>query len=154
MVERKILTPFFSSSSSLPAAFRRAASNSKSFLDNPAGNEDLGFHRIQLQNSSRKMAKRKILTSSSSSLPAAFGSAASNSKSFLDNRAAPTTVQNQASLQKFLKTKCKSGTVTLDEACSFFDYMIRIKPTPPVSAFNVLLAALAKVRHYNHVISF
>ncbi|GLT73734.1 hypothetical protein SLA2020_455720 [Shorea laevis] len=62
-------------------------------------------------------------------------------------------VPNPHSLHQFLTKQRKSGAITLDEALHFFDYMIRMHPTRPISSFNHLFGALAKIKHHHHVIS-
>ncbi|GLT98297.1 hypothetical protein SLE2022_158080 [Rubroshorea leprosula] len=100
----------------------------------------MGMRKIIPSNS---VGFSKAFSSSSSAVPVKFSH--SNSKSF---------VPNLHSLHRFLTQQRKSGAITLDEALHFFDYMIRILPPPPVSSFNHLLGALAKMQHHDHVISF
>ena len=68
-------------------------------------------------------------------------------------------VKDRASLDKFLKERCKSSgegdinVITPNEAFCIFDYMLRMHPSPPpVSSFNILLAGLAKNKHYDTVL--
>ncbi|KDO49462.1 hypothetical protein CISIN_1g0400271mg, partial [Citrus sinensis] len=42
------------------------------------------------------------------------------------------------------------NVITPNEAFCIFDYMLRMHPSPPpVSSFNILLASLAKNKHYD-----
>ncbi|KAK1567696.1 hypothetical protein Q3G72_015331 [Acer saccharum] len=61
--------------------------------------------------------------------------------------------KDPARLREFLNGKCKSGKINLDEAFYFFDYMIHMQPTPPMSCFSILFNALLKNNHYADVIS-
>ncbi|KAK3193611.1 hypothetical protein Dsin_024921 [Dipteronia sinensis] len=57
----------------------------------------------------------------------------------------PKYSQLPVKIDNFLKEKCKPGTVSLNEVLYFFDYMISMD----FSSFNILLAALAKNKHYD-----
>ncbi|KAI9176388.1 hypothetical protein LWI28_002173 [Acer negundo] len=61
--------------------------------------------------------------------------------------------EDRARFREFLHGKCKSGKIDLNEAFYFFDYMIHMQPTPPMSSFGILLTALVKNKHYADVIS-
>ncbi|OMO59749.1 hypothetical protein COLO4_34076 [Corchorus olitorius] len=56
-------------------------------------------------------------------------------------------------LEKLVIEKCKSRSLKLDEALGFFDSMISLSPLPSIWAFNHLLGALAKMKHYSAVVS-
>ncbi|KAL6968230.1 hypothetical protein U1Q18_034031 [Sarracenia purpurea var. burkii] len=58
-------------------------------------------------------------------------------------------IPHQTPLEKFLNINCKSGNINLNEAFNFFDQMLIMQPIPPISAFNLLLGAVAKIKHYN-----
>ncbi|TXG53686.1 hypothetical protein EZV62_018942 [Acer yangbiense] len=60
---------------------------------------------------------------------------------------------DRARLRDFIHGKCKSGKIDLDEALYFFDYMIHMQPTPPISCFSILFNALLKNNHSADVIS-
>ncbi|KAI9174151.1 hypothetical protein LWI28_012797 [Acer negundo] len=60
---------------------------------------------------------------------------------------------DRARVREFLHGKCKSGKINLHKASYFFDYMIHVQLTPPVSSFNILFTALVKNKHYGDVIS-
>ncbi|TXG66938.1 hypothetical protein EZV62_008213 [Acer yangbiense] len=60
---------------------------------------------------------------------------------------------DRARLHEFIHGKCKSGKINLHEAFNFFDYMIHMQTTPPMSSFNILFNALVKNKHYGGVIS-
>lgn len=62
-------------------------------------------------------------------------------------------VHTKATIDKFLNENCKSGNITLDQAPSFFDSMIRVQPIPRISSFNKLFSAVVKSKQYDHVIS-
>ncbi|OMO85360.1 hypothetical protein COLO4_21653 [Corchorus olitorius] len=49
--------------------------------------------------------------------------------------------------------KCKSRSLKLDEDLGFFNSMISQRPLPSIWAFNHLLGALAKMKHYSVVVS-
>ncbi|GAB4830480.1 hypothetical protein Ancab_020191, partial [Ancistrocladus abbreviatus] len=61
---------------------------------------------------------------------------------------------HQNPLDKFLRIDCKSGNITIHESKRFFDDMLHMQPTPPISYFNYLLGATVKRKHYNDVIWF
>ena len=61
--------------------------------------------------------------------------------------------EDRARLREFLHGKCKSGKIDLQEAFYYFDYMIQMQPTPPMSSFNILFTCLVKNKHYGDVIS-
>ncbi|GAY52875.1 hypothetical protein CUMW_145330 [Citrus unshiu] len=70
------------------------------------------------------------------------------------------TVKDRASLEKFLKERCKSSgqgdinLITPNEALCIFYYMLRMHPSPPpVCSFNILFGCLAKNKHYDTVLS-
>lgn len=63
------------------------------------------------------------------------------------------SVQNQISLDEFLKINCKSGNINVGDAHNFFDHMLNMKPIPPISSFNTFFGAVAKTKHYVDVIS-
>ncbi|KAK1567060.1 hypothetical protein Q3G72_007653 [Acer saccharum] len=63
------------------------------------------------------------------------------------------TETDRARLREFLHGKCKPGIIDPHEAFYFFDYMIHMQPTPPMSSFGILLTALVKNKHYSDVIS-
>ncbi|KAH9696515.1 hypothetical protein KPL71_023189 [Citrus sinensis] len=70
------------------------------------------------------------------------------------------TVKDRASLEKFLKERCKSSgqgdinLITPNEALCIFDYMLNMRPSPPpVTSFNLLFGCLAKTKHYDTVLS-
>ncbi|OMP04166.1 hypothetical protein COLO4_09887 [Corchorus olitorius] len=56
-------------------------------------------------------------------------------------------------LEKLVMDKCKSRSLKLDEALGFFNSMISVRPLPSIWAFNHLLGALAKMKHYSTVVS-
>lgn len=62
-------------------------------------------------------------------------------------------IQIRTPLENFLEVDCKLGNVQLNDALNFFDQMLLLQPFPPVSSFNALLAAVAKIKGYNVVIS-
>ncbi|KAH9696327.1 pentatricopeptide repeat-containing protein [Citrus sinensis] len=70
------------------------------------------------------------------------------------------TVKDRASLEKFLRERCKSSgegditSITPNEALCVFDYMLNMRPSrPPVTSFNILFGCLAKTKHYDTVLS-
>ncbi|KDO40825.1 hypothetical protein CISIN_1g0431912mg, partial [Citrus sinensis] len=70
------------------------------------------------------------------------------------------TVKDRASLEQFLKERCKSSgegditSITPNEALCVFDYMLNMRPSrPPVTSFNILFGCLAKTKHYDTVLS-
>ncbi|KAK4845135.1 hypothetical protein QYF36_001323 [Acer negundo] len=50
--------------------------------------------------------------------------------------------EDRARLREFLHRKCKSGKIDLLKAFYFFDCMIHMQPTPPMSSFNNFFTAL------------
>ncbi|KAK8613458.1 hypothetical protein V6N13_101220 [Hibiscus sabdariffa] len=49
--------------------------------------------------------------------------------------------------------KCKSRSLELDEALGFFNSIISMRPLPSIVAFNHLLGAVSKMKHYALVVS-
>ncbi|OMO88334.1 hypothetical protein COLO4_20303 [Corchorus olitorius] len=60
---------------------------------------------------------------------------------------------SRTQLEKLVINKCKTRSLKLDEALGFFNSMISQRPLPSISAFNYLLGALAKMKHYSVVVS-
>ncbi|KAK8613460.1 hypothetical protein V6N13_101222 [Hibiscus sabdariffa] len=56
-------------------------------------------------------------------------------------------------LETLVIGKCKSRSLELDEALGFFNSMISMRPFPSILAFNHLLGALSKMKHYALVAS-
>ncbi|KAI9178602.1 hypothetical protein LWI28_028399 [Acer negundo] len=56
-------------------------------------------------------------------------------------------------LNSFMGNANRSVKIDLHEAFHFFDYMIHMQPTPPMSCFNILFTTLVKNKHYGDVIS-
>ncbi|XWS13407.1 hypothetical protein CRYUN_Cryun36dG0034700 [Craigia yunnanensis] len=56
-------------------------------------------------------------------------------------------------LENLVIHKCKSGSLKLDEALGFFNSMVSVRPLPSIWAFNHLLGALSKMKHYSTVVS-
>ncbi|KAK8613452.1 hypothetical protein V6N13_101214 [Hibiscus sabdariffa] len=56
-------------------------------------------------------------------------------------------------LESLVIDKCKSRSLELDEALGFFNSMISMRPFPSILAFNHLLGALSKMKHYALVAS-
>ncbi|KAK8613445.1 hypothetical protein V6N13_101207 [Hibiscus sabdariffa] len=56
-------------------------------------------------------------------------------------------------LETLVIDKCKSRSLELDEALGFFNSMISMRPFPSILAFNHLLGALSKMKHYALVAS-
>ncbi|OMO88294.1 hypothetical protein COLO4_20322 [Corchorus olitorius] len=75
--------------------------------------------------------------------------AAVNDKHVKEGLSKPTPTH----LEKLVIDKCKSRSLKLDEALGFFNFMISQRPLPSIWAFNHLLGALAKMKHYSTVVS-
>ncbi|KAK9933323.1 hypothetical protein M0R45_020524 [Rubus argutus] len=56
-------------------------------------------------------------------------------------------------LERLIQTRCKSGTLGLDEALGYFNSMIQMKPIPSIRALNCLFGALSKMKQYCTVVS-
>ncbi|KAK8613454.1 hypothetical protein V6N13_101216 [Hibiscus sabdariffa] len=56
-------------------------------------------------------------------------------------------------LETLVIDKCRSRSLELDEALGFFNSMISMRPLPSILAFNHLLGALSKMKHYALVAS-
>ncbi|KAF3456599.1 hypothetical protein FNV43_RR01253 [Rhamnella rubrinervis] len=62
-------------------------------------------------------------------------------------------ITNSTHLEKLIQTGCKSGTLKLDEALSFFQSLIHSRPMPSDWAFNQLIGTLSKMNHHSTVVS-
>lgn len=53
-------------------------------------------------------------------------------------------VKDRTSLDKLLEESCKSGNITPNKSIDFFDYMIHMRPTPPMLPFNIFSVHLLR----------
>ncbi|XVE79194.1 hypothetical protein DITRI_Ditri14bG0038300 [Diplodiscus trichospermus] len=56
-------------------------------------------------------------------------------------------------LEKLVIDKCKSRSLKLDQVMGYFNSMVSLRPLPSIWAFNRLLRALSKMKHYPTVVS-
>ncbi|KAK8613450.1 hypothetical protein V6N13_101212 [Hibiscus sabdariffa] len=64
-----------------------------------------------------------------------------------------TGLSKPTRLETLVIDKCKSRSFELDEALGFFNSMISMRPFPSILAFNHLLGAVSKMKHYALVVS-
>ncbi|EOY05226.1 Uncharacterized protein TCM_020281 [Theobroma cacao] len=56
-------------------------------------------------------------------------------------------------LENLIKARSKSGSLNLQVAVCLFDSVIQMRPLPSICAFNHLIGAVSKMKHYSIVVS-
>ena len=67
----------------------------------------------------------------------------------VDDKTTRMAIIKSKHLENLIIAKSKSGSLDLQDALFLFDSMIQIRPLPSICAFNHLLGAVSKMKHYS-----
>eukprot|EP00268_Persea_americana_P003625 TRINITY_DN11099_c1_g1_i3.p1 TRINITY_DN11099_c1_g1~~TRINITY_DN11099_c1_g1_i3.p1 ORF type:complete len:141 (+),score=14.39 TRINITY_DN11099_c1_g1_i3:97-519(+) len=65
----------------------------------------------------------------------------------------PDDPSSRTQFLNFVKDRCKSKNLKLDDALGWFNRMLLMRPLPPVEVFNYLLGVVARTNHHSTVLA-
>ncbi|XWS09169.1 hypothetical protein CRYUN_Cryun40dG0063300 [Craigia yunnanensis] len=82
-----------------------------------------------------------------------FISCCPTSAAVVDDKTTRMAIIKSKHFESLIIAKSKSGSLDLQDALFLFDSIIQIRPLPSIYAFNHLLGAVSKMKHYSIAVS-